>query len=204
MHKDLQSFKYLVGVDEVGRGSLAGPVAVGAFWGRKETLVSLLGGIKDSKKLLPAKREEWFSKLKNAQKEGCVGFAVAFCGVRHIDTRGIQDAIRHALRAALAKLPLGSEHSFVFLDGGLVAPAYFRYQETIIKGDEKVPVIAAASIVAKVLRDRRMVQMGKKYPEYGFEKHKGYGTLRHVQNIQKNGPSPYHRVGFLGNFNLEI
>ncbi len=120
-----------------------------------------------------------------------------------IDRIGISNAIKKALNSSLYKLqpclPAGRLfHShFIFLDGSLHAPKEFKNQKTIIKGDEKIPVISLASICAKVTRDKHMVKMSKKFPKYDFELHKGYGTRGHYQKIKMHGLSPVHRRSFL-------
>jgi len=189
--------KYVIGIDEVGRGCIAGPVAVGAVVCRTRRLPRRFYGIKDSKKLRPDEREQWFLQICEARTEGLVDFAVSFSGQSIIDKKGIVYAIRTALNRAITKLPVKPEFSAVLLDGGLVAPPQFLRQKTIIKGDEKEPLIAAASIVAKVVRDRKMVCLGREYPRYGFERHKGYGTRAHREAIQKHGTCPIHRESFL-------
>ncbi len=195
--------KYFIGVDEVGRGPLAGPVAVGAvlipaFHYRRVT--KLFPVTKDSKKLSVKARGEWLVKISEAEEAGFLVSAVAFVSPSIIDKKGIAPSIRIALAKAIDIVmptkgsPLWAR---VLLDGGLKAPIEYENQETIIKGDEKELVIALASIVAKVARDARMVKLGKKFPAYGFEKHKGYGTRAHYSAIKKHGLTPYHRKSFL-------
>ncbi|HEY4496453.1 MAG TPA: ribonuclease HII [Candidatus Paceibacterota bacterium] len=194
--------KYLVGIDEVGRGPLAGPVAVGVFIlkeNQKRFSLFYKKGktfLRDSKKLSEKQREEWFEIIRAERERGALDFSVSFVSHTMIDKRGLVWALRVAIRHSLARL-LISANAEIFLDGGLRAPEHFKNQWTIIKGDEKVPVIALASIVAKVSRDRLMVRLAKKYPEYGFEKHKGYGTAAHFSAIKKYGLCPIHRRSFL-------
>ncbi|OHA82442.1 MAG: hypothetical protein A3B07_02350 [Candidatus Yonathbacteria bacterium RIFCSPLOWO2_01_FULL_43_27] len=195
--------QYLIGVDEVGRGPLAGPVAVGAVcvhikhqkilekWGR---------GFRDSKKLSARGREEWMVKIKKAEEDGFLEYSVAFVSSRVIDKKGIAPSIRTALFQSLTSLEkskIQPQISRVLLDGGLRAPVAYEDQKTIIKGDEKELVIALASIVAKVTRDAYMIKLGKKFPAYGFEKHKGYGTRAHYTAIKKHGITSHHRKSFL-------
>lgn len=187
---------YIVGIDEVGRGPLAGPVAVGAC-AVKPALLRKLRGIKDSKKLTEGERDAWFKKIKGWEREGLLTFKVVFKSSHVIDQRGIVFAITRGLALALDSLKLEAEACRVLLDGGLRAPREYRFQKTIIKGDEKEPAIALASIAAKVLRDRLMVRLSKKHPVYGFEKHKGYGTKFHRDAIRKHGPMVMHRRSFL-------
>ncbi len=193
-----QTPKFVIGIDEVGRGPIAGPVAVCAFlWKDRETLPPY--GIKDSKKLSPQKREEWFRQVQIWKRESRVTYAVSFVSAQTIDRIGITKSITRALVESLRKLQIEPENVLVLLDGGLRAPHEFHMQKTIIRGDEKEPVIALASIVAKVLRDKMMERFAMKYPLYGFEEHKGYGTHTHYRAIKKHGMSPLHRVSFLQN-----
>ena len=189
--------KYLVGIDEVGRGPLAGPVAVGVLV-MKENL-KIFGKIRDSKKLSEKQREEWFEIICAERQRGALDFSVSFVSHIMIDKRGLAWALRTATARALTRLAIPTD-SAIFLDGGLRAPEIFKNQKTIIKGDEKIPVIALASIVAKVTRDRLMIRLAKRYPEYGFEKHKGYGTKEHFAAIKKHGLCPIHRRSFLLKF----
>jgi ribonuclease HII len=195
-----KNIRYIIGIDEAGRGPLAGPVAVGAFCVRTDfsrEFKKFAAGVKDSKKLSEKKREEWFVKIESEQKRGNFSFAVTFSGNVMIDKRGLTFSIRHALAQSLKKLDLPPEQTLVLLDGGLRAPKEYIFQETIIKGDEKEPVISFASIAAKVLRDRKMVALAKFHPQYGFEKHKGYGTKDHYRAIVKHGVLGIHRKSFL-------
>ena len=189
--------KYTIGIDEVGRGPIAGAVAVGAFVFLKPECKKLFRGVKESKQLSEAQREKWFTVITKAQKEGYVNFCVTFQSEKGIDTKGLSYAIKYCLKKSLLALDIEPENAQVLLDGGLKAPAEFTHQKTIIKGDEKEMVIALASICAKVLRDRKMNILGQKYPEYGFEVHKGYGTKKHYHAIKKYGVLPIHRQSFL-------
>lgn len=202
MAESKETIKYVLGIDEAGRGPLAGPVAVGIV---KLQVTSYklkarngwFRGLKDSKKLSERAREEWFAKIRKAEKDGWLQFAVAFGSARMIDKKGIVFVIKNALNKAFLKVSAKGGETLVLLDGGLSAPKEFIFQKTIIKGDEKESVIALASIVAKVSRDKLMKKTGRKYPKYDFEKHKGYGTLEHYQKIKKHGIAPIHRKSFL-------
>jgi len=191
--------KYLIGIDEVGRGPIAGPVAVGAFVFLKPDARRLFRGVKESKQLSESRREEWFAKIEGAKKNGDVDFRVTFQSEKTIDskTRGLSWAIKYSLKTSLNGLQIRPDEARVLLDGGLRAPAEYSDQKTIIKGDEKEMVIALASICAKVLRDRKMVKLGKRHPQYGFEIHKGYGTRKHYEAIKRYGMLPQHRRSFL-------
>ncbi len=189
--------KWIIGIDEVGRGPLAGPLAVGACVISKTNKLKLFKGIKDSKQCTEAKREEWLKLIKEEQKKGNLNFHVAFTSEKIIDAKGITFSINRALQECLQKFNLNPKDCEVLLDGGLKAPKEYMKQKTIIKGDEKIPVISIASITAKVARDTKMKKMGKLYPAYGFEIHKGYGTKRHRKAIIKLGVLPVHRTLFL-------
>ena len=193
---------YEIGIDEAGRGPLAGPVAVGAVifktkdkFRLKRVFKKIRG--KDSKKLTARAREEWFEIIKNEEEKGNLYFAVSFVGARRIDKKGIVFAIKTALAQSLIKIDANPKNSKILLDGGLHASQKYLNQKTIIRGDESELSISLASIVAKVLRDRKMTRLAQKYPAYGFEKHKGYGTKYHCQQILKYGPSYEHRASFL-------
>lgn len=190
-----RKYKYIVGIDEVGRGPLAGPVAVGAMLITPHMRLRYRR-IKESKQLSAKQRDEWFVRMK--KDSGLeLRFTVSYVSAKIIDAKGIQYAIRLALRRSLQKLQVNPDDCEVLLDGGLRAPKEYVHQQTIIRGDASETVIAMASVVAKVSRDRLMVQLSKKYPVYGFERHKGYGTKAHYVAIKKHNASPLHRISFL-------
>jgi ribonuclease HII len=207
-----------IGIDEVGRGPLAGPVAVGVFIIKPEkngkTFQKLFRGVKESKQLSEEKREKWFSVIEEARDAGHIDFSVQFQSPKKIDALGLTRTINEAMRLGLEEIfknhaaknsksksggTINYDDCLVLLDGGLRAPAHFKNQKTIIRGDEKKTAIALASICAKVLRDRRMKALAKKYPLYGFEIHKGYGTRAHCAAIRRHGPCPLHRKSFIKN-----
>lgn len=192
----------LIGIDEVGRGPLAGPVAVGAFLvpcvGKK--MPGVLSKAKDSKMLSAQKREEWFCLAKRLQSENQCRYAVSCVSEKIIDRKGIAYAIRLAISRSLKKLGVEADTCEVLLDGGIRAPGRYLLQKTIIGGDKREPIIALASIVAKVVRDQKLKNYGKIFPGYGFEIHKGYGTRLHYQRLKKHGLSKIHRRSFLKNF----
>ncbi len=193
--------KFIVGVDEVGRGPLAGPVTVGIVVCEEKIYKNLkknkklppLG--KDSKKLTEKDREKYSEVLLELKKQGKISFSINHISNNIIDTKGISFAIKKGIKDAFKKLKIKLKNTEVRLDGGLKAPEGFA-QRTIIKGDEKEKIIAWASILAKVSRDELMQKMALKYPEYGLEVHKGYGTAKHIQAIQKYGVSRAHRLSF--------
>ncbi|VAW32004.1 Ribonuclease HII [hydrothermal vent metagenome] len=188
----------VVGIDEAGRGPLAGPVSVGAVSVQKSFDVKCeFPGVADSKKLSEKKREIIFSMLEKRLHIGDVHFAVGFSSAQYIDKYGISQAIKRALSEAVNAVAPEPHLAHVFLDGSLSAPSEYLSQETIIHGDDLVPVISLASIVAKVTRDRIMVDFAKKYPQYGFERHKGYGTLLHRSKLKECGLCDIHRRTFI-------
>ncbi len=211
----MKSFKYIIGIDEVGRGPVAGPVAVGALIvakGNMKKVVEMFSNFKDSKKLTPKKRNEWFLNIKQAKKDGLLDYKIIFVDNKQIDKNGIVPSIRACINKSLEALcsmssviqKSGESDSslgecLVLLDGGLKAPEEFVNQKTIIKGDEKELVIALASIVAKVTRDALMCKLAKEYSQYGFEKHKGYGTKVHMEAIKSYGLCKIHRKTYLKN-----
>ncbi len=185
--------RWLIGIDEAGRGPLAGPVAVGAFAVSVTYNTDILSGIRDSKTLSERQREAWagtLATLADARR------AVSLVGAPLIDRHGIVWAVRTALARSLSKLSLDPVACTVLLDGGLRAPAAYTDQTTIVRGDASEPVISAAAILAKVARDRHMVQLAARYPAYGFDVHKGYGTVAHRVAIETFGLCAVHRRSF--------
>lgn len=184
--------RYILGIDEAGRGSLAGPVVVGGVLILSERANNFFCGIRDSKQLSPTRREEWFRRI--ATDDGCT-WAVARVGPHVIDRINIYGATLLGVRRVYQKLAGNRTDVVALLDGGLRLSRGVA-QQTFIRGDAHIPVIAAASIVAKVLRDRMMVRLHRKYPTYNFDVHKGYGTLRHRALLDQYGPSGAHRKTF--------
>lgn len=200
--------KYIIGIDEVGRGPLAGPVAVGVIVIEKTEYLKIQAeeifpAHKDSKKLTPKKRDLYFDKINELKGAGRLRFGIFFENNEVIDKYGIAQAIRFAVEKSFKKLACSPDETLVLLDGGLKAPKEFKNQQSIIRGDESELVIALASIAAKVTRDRLMVQLAEKYPVYGLEKHKGYGTKAHLESLHKHGYSDIHRRSFLKHFELK-
>ena len=192
----MKSAKYIIGIDEVGRGPLAGPVAVGAVAVPKNFDWKLVSGVRDSKKLTPHAREEWYKKLQNLRRAKKLDFFVLFSSVKMIDRRGIVFSIRSALLKCLKQLGANPRNCEILLDGSLYAPRNFPAQKTIIHGDDLEPIISMASIVAKVRRDTLMKKLAVQYPKYGLDLHKGYGTLLHREAIGRYGLSALHRKSF--------
>lgn len=180
---------YLCGIDEVGRGPLAGPVVAGAVILPKECNILY---INDSKQLSEKKREELYDIIM----EQAVAVGIGYSSPERIDEINILQATYEAMREAVGKLPVKPA---VLLNDAVTIPGIDIRQVPIIKGDAKSISIAAASIVAKVTRDRLMVQYDSLMPEYGFASNKGYGAAVHIEAIKKYGPSPIHRSSFLKN-----
>ncbi|MBR2177359.1 MAG: ribonuclease HII [Clostridia bacterium] len=182
-----EGYKAVCGVDEAGRGPLAGPVFAAAVI-LPEGLV--IEGVNDSKKLSEKKREKLFDEIK----EKALAYCIASASVEEIEELNILQADMLAMKRAVEGLSVKAD--FAMIDGDktpdLAIPAV-----SIVKGDSKSESIAAASILAKVSRDRLMLELAKKYPEYGFEKHKGYGTKVHREAILEYGPCEIHRMSFL-------
>ncbi len=194
---------FLIGIDEVGRGPLAGPLCVGAFLVERKKLPIVhraLRGIRDSKQLSEDERECWLSKILVLERDGACRTSTTLVSVDIIDRRGMANALHTAVARVLCKLSVSPTRCFVLLDGTLRAPAIFQLQESIIDGDENEPLIATASIVAKVRRDKHMALLAKRFPEYGFAEHKGYGTKKHYEALRKYGVSEVHRKSFLKKF----
>ncbi len=197
--------KYTIGIDEVGRGPLAGPVAVCSLCLRnnfksknfKLLIRSKTKKFRDSKQLSHEQRLEWLEKINEEKEKGNIIYKVCFESNKVIDKNGLTFAIKKALSNSLKSLKVNPKISKVLLDGGLKAPVEYKNQRTIIKGDEKELAIALSSIVAKITRDRLMIKLSKKYIGYGFEKNKGYGTRDHYKALKNKGISTVHRKRFL-------
>ncbi len=188
---------FVLGVDEAGRGPLAGPVAVGVVAVEEGyDILAAFPGLNDSKKLSEKKREALFRILQEEMRAGNVRATVTLASVAMIDGKGIAHAVRHGLDAGVRKLLPDPAEGKVWLDGSLKAPDGYQ-QETVIGGDALIPAIMLASIAAKVTRDRKMLALDAQYPEYGFAGHKGYGTKAHIEVIRALGPCPEHRRSFL-------
>lgn len=177
----------LCGVDEAGRGPLAGPVCAAAVMLPRGLVIP---GLNDSKKLSPKKRDA----LYDAILEQAVSYGVAFATVEEIEERNILEATFLAMNRAIEQL---SEKPALALIDGNRNTGIHGSSRCVVGGDGKCAEIAAASILAKVTRDRYMLQMAEQYPQYGFEKHKGYGTAAHYAALREYGPCPIHRPSFL-------
>lgn len=196
-------YPYLIGVDEVGRGPVAGPVYVCALFISSENLRKIIEEnnklpLRDSKKLTEKMRNSWFEKIKKYADSGMIKYVISKASSKEIDEKGIATCIKACVNNSVEKLNPGKDTK-VFLDGGLFTKDNF-IQETVIKGDENIPVISLASIVAKVSRDEEMRNISDKYPEYLLEKNKGYGTKDHLDAIKKYGLTNIHRKSFLKSY----
>ena len=182
-----EGFTLLCGVDEAGRGPLAGPVCAAAVMLPRGHVIE---GLNDSKKLTEKRRGELFDVIRSES----VSYGIAFASVEEIETLNILGATFLAMNRAIKQLSPAPE--LALIDGnrtkGIEVPA-----RSIVKGDARCADIAAASVLAKVTRDRYMLEMAEKYPQYRFEQHKGYGTKLHYEALREYGPSPIHRMSFL-------
>ncbi|MEE0962701.1 MAG: ribonuclease HII [Ruminococcus bromii] len=183
-----KGYKAVCGVDEAGRGPLAGPVCAAAVILPENTIID---GVNDSKKLSEKKREALFDVIKSSARSYCIAYAT----VEEIESMNILNATMLAMKRAVEGLDVKADYAMI--DGNRL-PDLKIDSEFIIKGDAKSMSIAAASILAKVSRDRLLREYAKEYPEYQFDKHKGYGTKAHIEALKKYGPCPYHRMSFLG------
>lgn len=182
--------KYIFGVDEAGRGPLAGPLAVGIIRAASDfDFLTAFPGLNDSKQLSEKKREAIFALL---EAQDVVEYRVEWVSASEIDEHGLTKPIKDAIARGARALGEGK----VYLDGLLSAPSEYE-QETVTGGDGIIPAIMLASVVAKVMRDRHMQELDAEYPLYGFAKHKGYGTRAHYEALKAHGPCAEHRQLFL-------
>lgn len=182
-----KGFINICGVDEAGRGPLAGPVCAAAVILHPGQIIE---GVNDSKKLSEKKREMLFDVIKNE----VLDYSIAFSTVEEIEDMNILNATMLAMKRAVEGLNVKADYALI--DGNRLPPLNIEC-EYVIKGDAKSMSIAAASILAKVSRDRLCYEYAKKYPQYGFDKHKGYGTKLHSERIREYGPCEIHRMSFL-------
>jgi ribonuclease HII len=181
----------IVGVDEVGRGALFGPVVAAAVAIAVKDIPLLIDiDVKDSKKLSPKRRSQLVNEIDRVVLRHCIGYAT----VTEIDRLNILQASLLAMKRAILKLKI--EPTICLVDGNKTIPHLGFPQKSLIKGDDRSPVIAAASIVAKVWRDDLIIRWDERYPEYNLRNHKGYGTLQHRQAIVTHGLSNQHRRSF--------
>lgn len=186
--RDSAGIRLLCGVDEAGRGPLAGPVYAAAVVFDPDHIPE---GLDDSKKLSEKKREQLYDRIVDAAAAWCVASA----SVEEIEEVNILQATYRAMQRAVEGLSVPPE--LVLVDGNRLPPGLTAAARTLVKGDALSASVAAASILAKVSRDRLMAELDRTYPEYAFAKHKGYGTALHMERIRTYGPSPVHRPSFL-------
>lgn len=184
-------YRYVCGIDEVGRGPIAGPVVAGAVILPQDFDLDI--GINDSKKISEPKRFE----IAEIIKQNAEAWSVAYADIEKIEEINILQATIWAMKKSIAKL--SPKPDFLLIDGNYFPNSPLPYK-TVVKGDVISLSIAAASIIAKAERDTYMIKMAEKYPEYSFEKHKGYGTKNHYAAIDKFGTTPIHRPSFLNKY----
>jgi len=202
----MTQIRYKIGIDEVGRGPLAGPVTVAAFLmpAKDKLLNGKYAKLRDSKKLSEKQRNQWNLYLRS--KENC-NFAIASFSAKKIDKFNISKSANLCAQKALARLEIKTgiknlhKKAKIYLDGGLYVGARGNnIGKTIIKGDEKIKVISAASILAKVHRDKLMNRYALKFTDFNFNLNKGYGTAHHIKILKRKGATPIHRKTFISNF----
>ena len=183
-----RGYKLVCGVDEAGRGPLAGPVCAAAVILPTDTVIE---GLNDSKKISEKKRELLYDVIC----EKAIAYSIAFGTLEEIETLNILEATFLAMNRSINGLEIKPDYALI--DGNRAPKGINIPCETVVKGDAKSASIAAASILAKVTRDRLLMEYDTQYPEYNFKKHKGYGTKEHTELILKHGPCPIHRLSFL-------
>ena len=182
-----KGLSFVSGIDEAGRGPLAGPVVAAAVILPKDIFID---GVNDSKKLTEKKRNVLFEEIK----QKAFSYGIGIVDAKTIDEINILQATFLAMKKALEQLSVTPD--LLLIDGNHIIPNLKYNQQAIVSGDAKSACIACASILAKVTRDNMMLEYAKKYPQYNFEKHKGYGTKAHIEAIEKFGPCPIHRMTF--------
>lgn len=186
-----ENVKYICGIDEAGRGPLAGPVVIGAVI---LPMDSLIEGVNDSKKVSEKKREKVFEEIISQ----AISYNVGIVDQNTIDEINILNATKLGVKKAIEGLEVKPD--LILVDALTNIETFGIPYKSIIKGDAKEYSIAAASIIAKVTRDRMMIEWDKIFPQYGFAKHKGYGTAAHIQALKENGPCMLHRKSFIKKF----
>ena len=188
-----QGFSFIAGLDEAGRGCLAGPVIAAAvilpLSNDTEDILARFNGVNDSKQLTMQTRERLYDQIM----QNALAVSIGSGSVAMIDERNILQATKHAMRSALDQLTPSPQ---ALLLDAIHLPGLKIPQHALIKGDARCLSIAAASIIAKVTRDRLMLALHKEYPEYGFDQHKGYGTAMHLEALRSHGATPHHRRSF--------
>ena len=188
---ETENIEYIAGIDEAGRGPLAGPVVVAAVIMPKDSMIE---GVNDSKKVSEKKREKLYEQITNE----AIAYGIGIIDQKEIDSINILNATKKAVTTAIASLKVKPD--LILVDALTNINTLGVPYKSIIKGDAKEYSIAAASIIAKVTRDRIMREWDEIYPQYGFAKHKGYGTANHIKVIKEIGPCILHRKSFIKNF----
>ena len=190
-----EGLKYICGIDEAGRGPLAGPVVVGAVVMPKDSMLEFMN---DSKKVTEKRRELLYEEIVNTS----LAYGIGIISQEEIDKINILNATKKGLHEALGQVieKLKQKPDIIIVDALREIDTFGITYESIIKGDATCYSISAASILAKVTRDRIMAEWDKIYPQYGFAAHKGYGTAKHIQAIKEYGPCPLHRKSFITHF----
>jgi ribonuclease HII len=196
---------YIIGIDEVGRGPLAGPVTAAAVAIPEKLPLRGPTPVKDSKKLNPRQRQTWEKYLKNHRKILCAVSSVSVAKINTLNiARAANIAANSSFRKLLPKIQVNKiKIKDIFLDGSLFLLPRLSQKfksQTVIKGDEQIAAVALASIVAKTHRDKIMMRLHRQFPAYGFDRHKGYGTSFHIQALKSYGPCPFHRLTFIKKF----
>lgn len=183
--------KLIAGVDEAGRGAWAGPVVAAAIILpiQRFDLAYQLNGVQDSKQMTPLQRAIWFSRINELAQTTAIGYATP----QEIDTWGLSEATRKSMQRAITELDIEPQHLLI---DHIHLPQTNLPQTAITHGDARILSIAAASVIAKVVRDRAMIAYSRRYPGYGFEKHKGYGTSAHREALHRLGPCEIHRSSY--------
>ena len=189
-----ENYKYICGIDEAGRGPLAGPVVVASVIMPKDSMIE---GVNDSKKVSEKKREKLFEQIK---KEA-ISYGIGIIWQEEIDEINILEATKKALTKSLEEMEI--KPNLILVDALTKINTLGIPYRSVVKGDAKIYSISAASILAKVTRDRIMRQMDEIYPQYGFASHKGYGTAKHMEAIRENGLCPIHRRTFTKNIKIK-
>ena len=190
-----EGLKYICGIDEAGRGPLAGPVVVGAVVMSRDSMLEFMN---DSKKVTEKRRELLYEEIINTS----LAYGIGIISQEEIDKINILNATKKGLHEALGQVieKLKQKPDIIIVDALREINTFGITYESIIKGDATCYSISAASILAKVTRDRIMAEWDKIYPQYGFAAHKGYGTAKHIQAIKEYGPCPLHRKSFITHF----
>lgn len=183
----------VIGVDEVGRGCWAGPLVAGAVCLREP-----IDGLMDSKKLSPRKRKMLSELITNEAHS----YALGWVSPEEVDELGLTEAVRLAMQRAIEQLDVSEVQ--IIIDGNINYLSHLQNTESIIKADDSIPAVSAASILAKVARDEYMHQISSKYPEYAFERHVGYGTKAHIDALKRFGITPIHRRSYKPIQNLAV